>query len=257
MGVGGHKHHFNDIHIEKEMKEIGDADPLAKLKQLCSEEHGCEKVKHRLQECTNRVQSKPYTKETCNEELLDFLHCVDECMAMAATRFLIRTATATRNPVFRLMSARTQATSTAPASGSAADLTFTFASPSEVFYNQAKNVRQIDVSTVGGNMGILAHHVPILGVLRPGVVSVFETDGNTKRFFVSSGSVAVHPDSSVQLLAEEATLLENLDSKAAHDALSEAHRRLGTAKDDKQKAEAQIEIDCAEAAIKASSGIFQ
>ncbi|CAF2951679.1 unnamed protein product [Rotaria sp. Silwood2] len=178
-------------------------------------------------------------------------------MAMAATRFLIRTATATRNPVFRLMSARTQATSTAPASGSAADLTFTFASPSEVFYNQAKNVRQIDVSTVGGNMGILAHHVPILGVLRPGVVSVFETDGNTKRFFVSSGSVAVHPDSSVQLLAEEATLLENLDSKAAHDALSEAHRRLGTAKDDKQKAEAQIEIDCAEAAIKASSGIFQ
>ncbi|CAF2530074.1 unnamed protein product [Rotaria sp. Silwood2] len=74
---------------------------------------------------------------------------------------------------------------------------------------------------------------------------------------MSSGSVAVHPDSSVQLLAEEATLLENLDSKAAHDALSEAHRRLGTAKDDKQKAEAQIEIDCAEAAIKASSGIFQ
>jgi hypothetical protein len=24
MGVGGHKHHFNDAHIEKEMKGIGD-----------------------------------------------------------------------------------------------------------------------------------------------------------------------------------------------------------------------------------------
>ncbi|CAF4859764.1 unnamed protein product [Rotaria sp. Silwood1] len=257
MGVGGHKHHFNDSHIEKEMKGIGDADPLTKLKELCSEDHGCEKFKSRLQQCTDRVQNKSYTKETCNEELLDFLHCVDECMAMAATRFLIRTATASRNPVFRLMSARTQATSTAPASGSAADMLFTFASPSEVFYSQAKNVRQIDVPTVSGNMGILAHHVPILGVLKPGVVSVFEVDGNTKRFFVSSGSVAVHPDSSVQLLAEEATLIENLDSKAAHDALSEAQRRLGTAKDDKQKAEAQIEIDCAEAAIKAASGVFQ
>ncbi len=33
------------------------------------------------------------------------------------------------------------------------------------------------------------------------------------RFLVSSGSVAVHPDSSVQLLAEEATLVENLDLK--------------------------------------------
>lgn len=25
MGVGGHKHHYNDSHIEKEMKSIGDA----------------------------------------------------------------------------------------------------------------------------------------------------------------------------------------------------------------------------------------
>ena len=32
-------------------------------------------------------------------------------------------------------------------------------------------------------------------------------------FSVSSGSVAVHPDASVQLLAEEATLVENLDPK--------------------------------------------
>jgi hypothetical protein len=30
---------------------------------------------------------------------------------------------------------------------------------------------------------LLAHHVPILGVLKPGVVSVYETDGNTKRYF--------------------------------------------------------------------------
>lgn len=45
--------------------------------------------------------------------------------------------------------------------------------------------------------------------------------------------------------------------KAAHDALSEAQRRLGAAKDEKQRAEAQIEVDCAEAAIKAASGVFQ
>lgn len=76
-------------------------------------------------------------------------------------------------------------------------------------------------------------------------------------FTVSSGSIAVHPDSSVQLLAEEATLIENLDTKAAQDALSEAQRRLASAKDEKQKAEAQIEIDCAEAAIKAASGALQ
>lgn len=38
------------------------------------------------------------------------------------------------------MSARTQATSTAPAAGSAADMVFTFASPSEVtFYYELEN----------------------------------------------------------------------------------------------------------------------
>ncbi len=55
-------------------------------------------------------------------------------MAMNAIRGLIRNTITSRNPVFRLMSARTQATSStpAPASGSAADMVFTFASPSEV-----------------------------------------------------------------------------------------------------------------------------
>ena len=30
---------------------------------------------------------------------------------------------------------------------------------------------------------MIAHHVPILGVLKPGVVSVYEQDGNAKRYF--------------------------------------------------------------------------
>lgn len=50
------------------------------MKELCGDDHACEAPKHRLQECTDRVNSKPWTKETCNEELLDFLHCVDECV---------------------------------------------------------------------------------------------------------------------------------------------------------------------------------
>ncbi len=57
-------------------------------------------------------------------------------MFMAAARLVIRTTIASPNPVFRLMSRRTLATTSAPApaSGSAVDLVFTFASPSEVNY---------------------------------------------------------------------------------------------------------------------------
>jgi len=57
-------------------------------------------------------------------------------MFMTAARLVIRTTIASPNPVFRLMSRRTLATTSAPAraSGSAVDMVFTFASPSEVNY---------------------------------------------------------------------------------------------------------------------------
>ncbi|KAH0625800.1 hypothetical protein JD844_034070 [Phrynosoma platyrhinos] len=51
-----------------------------------------------------------------------------------------------------------------------AQMAFTFASPSQVFYNAA-NVKQVDVPTLSGSFGILAAHVPTLQVLKPGVVA--------------------------------------------------------------------------------------
>ncbi|CAF0705146.1 unnamed protein product [Brachionus calyciflorus] len=133
----------------------------------------------------------------------------------------------------------------------ATDMSFTFASPAEVLYNQAKNVKQVDVPSLSGSFGILANHVPTLAVLKPGVVNVTENDGSVKRFFVSSGSVTVNADSSVQLLAEEAFPLEKLDLKAAQEQLAEAQRSLASAGSDVQKAEAQIAVETAEAVVRA------
>jgi F-type H+-transporting ATPase subunit delta len=128
---------------------------------------------------------------------------------------------------------------------------FTFSSPAEVLYNQSKTVKQIDVPTLSGDFGILANHVPTLAVLKPGVVTVYEEDGKLKKFFVSSGSVTVNADSSVQILAEEAFSVDKLDLSAAQQQLGDAQRFLQQAKDDKEKAEAQIQIECIEAVIKA------
>jgi F-type H+-transporting ATPase subunit delta len=131
------------------------------------------------------------------------------------------------------------------------EMTLTFASPTEVFYNQAKNVRQVDVPTLSGSFGILANHVPTLAVLKPGVVAVTESEGAVKKFFVSSGSVSVNPDSSVQVLAEEAVALENLSLKAAQEALGEAQRELASASEGVAKAQAQVSVETAEAVIRA------
>ncbi|XP_014787876.1 ATP synthase subunit delta, mitochondrial [Octopus bimaculoides] len=130
-----------------------------------------------------------------------------------------------------------------------ADMAFTFASPGDVFYNKAK-VNQVDVPSMSGSFGILPDHVPTLGVLKPGVVTVFEDDG-AKKFFVSSGSITINDDSSVQILAEEAHPVESLDASAIRDGLAKAQQDLSAASTDAAKAEAQIALECYEALQKA------
>lgn len=66
---------------------------------------------------------------------------------------------------------------------------------------------QVDVPGLSGDFGIMAQHVPTLSALKPGVVTVYGEDAANK-YFVSSGTVTVNSDSSVQILAEEATPVE-------------------------------------------------
>ena len=46
-----------------------------------------------------------------------------------------------------------------------------------------KIVKQVDVPSYSGSFGILANHVPVLAVIKPGVVTVFEEDGSANKFF--------------------------------------------------------------------------
>ncbi|XP_048354298.1 ATP synthase subunit delta, mitochondrial [Sphaerodactylus townsendi] len=138
----------------------------------------------------------------------------------------------------------------APAAGGSAQMAFTFSSPTEVFYNAA-NVKQVDVPTLSGVFGILASHVPTLQVLKPGIVTVFAEDGSATKYFVSSGSITVNADSSVQLLAEEVAELDRLDLAAAKSNLEKALAELSSASDETAKAEAQISVEANEALVKA------
>ena len=136
-----------------------------------------------------------------------------------------------------------------------------------------------------GNFGILPNHVPALAVLSPGVVTVYEDDGGAKKFFVSSGSITINEDASVQILAEEAHAIDTLgkisdnwlraaailhlnygcivylydifivhtDVNEAKAALSEAQSSVASASTDEAKAEAQIAVEVAEEVVKACS----
>lgn len=123
-------------------------------------------------------------------------------------------------PTLRLASRSmaTEATGTAKKDG----LSLTFASPSQSFYKDTK-VKQVDVPSYSGSLGILADHVPILAVIKPGVVNVYEDDGTQKKYFVAAGTVTMNEDSSLLLLASEAVAVEDLDMSEAQKNLSAAN----------------------------------
>ncbi|XP_061593017.1 ATP synthase subunit delta, mitochondrial [Cololabis saira] len=158
---------------------------------------------------------------------------------MMAARFLRRAVPALR-----------QTRSYAEAASGGAQMSFTFASPTQVFFKEA-SVKQVDVPTLTGAFGILPAHVPTLQVLRPGIVTVLNDDGSAAKYFVSSGSITVNADSSVQLLAEEAVPLDQLDAAAAKANLEKAQSEMARASDEAARAEVQICIEANEAIVKA------
>ncbi|KAK5623585.1 ATP synthase subunit delta, mitochondrial [Crenichthys baileyi] len=150
----------------------------------------------------------------------------------------------------RALPALRQVRSYAEVATGSPQMSFTFASPTQVFFKEA-SVKQVDVPTLTGAFGILPAHVPTLQVLRPGVVTVFNDDGSSAKYFVSSGSVTVNADSSVQLLAEEAVPLDQLDVAAAKANLEKAQSAMAGAADEAARAEVQISIEANEAIVKA------
>ncbi|KAJ2064969.1 mitochondrial dynamin GTPase Msp1 [Coemansia sp. S146] len=65
-----------DDTVEEEEEEDA-VDPADKIKEECGETLHCRSLKHHLEECAARVEDG--SKESCAEEFLHFLHCVDKC----------------------------------------------------------------------------------------------------------------------------------------------------------------------------------
>jgi len=125
--------------------------------------------------------------------------------------------------------------------GIADKLTFNFYMPHGVEMDGAE-VDMVLVPGTDGDFGILPGHVPTVSQLRPGVVSV--TSGSeTSKYFVSSGFAFVHPNSQAEVCAVEAIPLDQLDGEAVKASLNEYNNALVNAKDDYEKAAAQIGIE--------------
>uniref|UniRef100_UPI00398F4165 cytochrome b-c1 complex subunit 6, mitochondrial isoform X2 n=1 Tax=Pristiophorus japonicus TaxID=55135 RepID=UPI00398F4165 len=66
---------------EEEEEEEDLVDPLTTIREECAQNGKCVELRSRLDTCTERVNSRSQTQETCTEELFDFLLARDHCVA--------------------------------------------------------------------------------------------------------------------------------------------------------------------------------
>lgn len=66
---------------QEEEEEQDMVDPIESVRQKCEETEHCITSRERLEECETRVGSRSATMEDCTEELFDFLHARDHCVA--------------------------------------------------------------------------------------------------------------------------------------------------------------------------------
>ncbi len=88
---------------------------------------------------------------------------------------------------------------------------FTLISPEKVLFDQ--EVHMVVIPGIEGDIGILPDHAPLLTLLRPGVVTVYEEGKILVKIFVDGGFSEVTSEKCVALVTE-GTPLEALEKSA-------------------------------------------
>ena len=107
-----------------------------------------------------------------------------------------------------------------------------------------------------GDFGVLANHAPLLSLLRPGVISVYQGDRVEQRVFVAGGFAEVN-ERACTVLAEAAEPVAEINLEEARQRLRDAEEDLSTAREpsehererlERAVAEARARVEAAEAA---------
>jgi F-type H+-transporting ATPase subunit delta len=115
---------------------------------------------------------------------------------------------ATLRRATRLARAPRLARGMAEEAAAATGMTLNFTVPASAIYENVP-AEMVLVPSVDGVFGILHNHVPTIAELKPGVVSITETEGATpKEYFVSGGFASIDANSVLNISALEAVPVE-------------------------------------------------
>jgi F-type H+-transporting ATPase subunit epsilon len=118
----------------------------------------------------------------------------------------------------------------------------------------AGDAERLVVPGAAGELGILAHHAPLISLLSPGETRVTTADGSVQRYATDDGYVQVRKNHAVVLVGE-AVPADAIDAGEASRRLDEARAALERAAGgDGDVTAARREVGFAEALVKTASG---
>ncbi len=95
--------------------------------------------------------------------------------------------------------------------------------PDGVFYEG--EIDMLEFNTTEGEIGVLPGHIPMTVIIKPGIVTIYETSKDEKKAAVHAGFAEILQDK-VTILAEIAEWPEEIDTERAEAAYERAQERL-------------------------------
>lgn len=115
------------------------------------------------------------------------------------------------------------------------------------------SVASVQLPAVGGSMGILKGHAPLLTELGVGECIVRNASGETHQLVIAGGFVDVSGEK-VTVLADTAEFADEIDVSRAEAALARARAMLGTVEDSSQREAASAAVRRAQARLRIARG---
>jgi F-type H+-transporting ATPase subunit epsilon len=130
-------------------------------------------------------------------------------------------------------------------------LKFELVSPERLLLSE--DVEMVVVPGVEGNFGALPRHAPLLSLVRPGVIDVYQTrqGGISQRIFVAGGYAEVTPERCT-VLATDAMPIAEIDRAGLDPALKELREGLAGARDEAERKAIAGRVAVAEAMLLAA-----
>jgi F-type H+-transporting ATPase subunit epsilon len=92
----------------------------------------------------------------------------------------------------------------------------------------------VSTRTATGSLGVLANHAPLLGMLDPTELRLYESESEVVRYAQGEGYIQVGGNRAL-LLVEEARPPDELDASDLRDRLQRAERELESAEEDSEE----------------------